>query len=100
MPSSLPLNENDEVRAVTWSCGILARRLRSSSVMPSEKYSWSLACDMSTNGSTAIELSLVAADIDVAVGTAEDAVAPAGTAAGATASLGPLGPPRCGPKRS
>jgi hypothetical protein len=54
---SLPLNENDEVRAVTCNCGILASRLRSSSVMPSEKYSCSLSDDMFTNGSTAIDCS-------------------------------------------
>ena len=54
MPVSLPLNANDEVRAVTCNCGIFASRFSSSSEMPSEKYSWSLPADMSTNGSTAM----------------------------------------------
>ena len=36
---SLPLKENDEVRAVTCNCGIFASRFSSSSEMPSEKYS-------------------------------------------------------------
>src|SRR6476660_3300396 len=54
MPVSLPLNANDEVRAVTSNCGIFASRLSSSSEIPSEKYSWSFPADMSTNGSTAM----------------------------------------------
>ena len=40
---SLPLNENDEVRAVTCNCGIFASRFSSSSEIPSEKYSCSLS---------------------------------------------------------
>ena len=55
MSTSLPLNENDEVRAITRSCGIFASRFSSSSEMPSEKYSWSLSELMFTNGSTATE---------------------------------------------
>ncbi len=51
---SLPLNANDEVRAVTCNCGIFASRFSSSSEIPSEKYSWSFPADMSTNGSTAM----------------------------------------------
>jgi hypothetical protein len=51
------LNENDEVRAITRSCGTCASWLSSSSDRPSEKYSWSLAWLMSTKGSTAMELS-------------------------------------------
>ena len=53
-PISLPLNANDEVRAVTCNCGIFASRLSSSSEIPSEKYSWSFPADMFTNGSTAM----------------------------------------------
>ena len=52
--TSLPLNENDEVRAVTCSCGIFASRFSSSSEMPSEKYSFALSSLMFTNGSTAM----------------------------------------------
>ena len=37
MPISFPLNEKDDVRAVTLSCGIFASRFNSSSEMPSEK---------------------------------------------------------------
>ena len=55
MSTSLPLNENDEVRAMTRSSGTCARRFSSSSEMPSAKYSWSLSGLMFTNGSTAIE---------------------------------------------
>ena len=57
----LPLNENDEVRAATLSCGILASRLSNSSEMPSEKYSLVLSSLMLTNGNTAIEFSEIAA---------------------------------------
>src|SRR6266480_4252641 len=35
----LPLNENDEVRAATLSCGIFDSRFSNSSEMPSEKIS-------------------------------------------------------------
>src|SRR5258705_8962995 len=59
MPVSLPLNENDDVRAVTCNCGIFASRLSSSSEMPSEKYSCSLSLLMFTNGSTAIECAAI-----------------------------------------
>src|ERR1700758_1433636 len=51
----VPLNEKEEVRAATCSSLISARELSSSSVRPSEKYSWSLSPLMFTNGSTAIE---------------------------------------------
>src|SRR6202050_2816002 len=51
----VPLNENAEVRAATCSSLISASELRSSSVSPSEKYSWSLSPLRFTNGSTAIE---------------------------------------------
>src|SRR5437016_5209875 len=54
MPVSLPLNANDEVRAVTCNCGIFASRFSSSSEIPSEKYSFALPSLMSTNGSTAM----------------------------------------------
>ena len=63
MPVSLPLKANDEVRAVTCSCGIFASRFSSSSEMPSEKYPWSLACDMSTNGNTAMLFSEITATV-------------------------------------
>src|ERR1700722_19220739 len=55
MSVSLPLNENAEVRAATWSSLTSVRELSSSSVSPSEKYSCSLSPLMLTNGSTAIE---------------------------------------------
>ena len=58
MPTSLPLKENDEVRAITRSSGTWARRLISSSEMPSAKYSCSLSRLMFTKGSTAIERSV------------------------------------------
>src|SRR2546430_4000575 len=35
----LPLNEKDDVRAATLSCGIFDSKLSNSSEMPSEKYS-------------------------------------------------------------
>ena len=53
MSMSLPLNLNEEVREATRSCGSLVSRLRISSAMPSEKYSFSGSPDMLTNGSTA-----------------------------------------------
>src|SRR5207245_5345714 len=49
-----PLNENDEVRATTRSPSTFARASRISSLMPSQKYSWSFAWLRSTNGSTAM----------------------------------------------
>ena len=52
----LPLNENDEVRAATLSCGIFDSRFSNSSEMPSEKYPCSLSSLMFTNGSTAMLL--------------------------------------------
>ena len=61
MSTSLPLNENDEVRAMTRSSGTCARRLSSSSEMPSAKYSCSLSALMFTKGSTAIERSVAVA---------------------------------------
>src|SRR4029079_13284715 len=60
MPASLPLNANDDVRAMTRIWGTWASRFSNSSDNPSEKYSWSFVWLMSTNGSTAIELSLAA----------------------------------------
>ena len=83
MPVSLPLNANDEVRAVTCSCGIFASRFSSSSEMPSEKNSFDFSSLMFTNGSTAIELSLVADAAGVATGVAD----PVDMAAGAFTSL-------------
>src|SRR6266446_9813315 len=59
----LPLNEKDEVRAATLSCGIFESKFSNSSEMPSEKYAWSFACDMSTNGNTAMLLSLDAVSV-------------------------------------
>ena len=53
--TSLPLNENAEVRAATWSSLISLRELSSSSVRPSEKYYCSLSRLIFTKGSTAIE---------------------------------------------
>src|SRR5215471_18138910 len=53
--SGCSLNENDEVRAATWSPSISAIELSNSSVSPSEKYSCSLSPLKFTNGSTAIE---------------------------------------------
>src|SRR6478609_9534529 len=53
---SLPLYENAELRDVTCRSGTLASRLSSSSDRPSEKYSWSFAWLMSTNGITAMDL--------------------------------------------
>jgi hypothetical protein len=53
--TSFPLNEKDDVRAMTRSWGICASRLSSSSERPSEKYSCSLSELMLTSGSTAID---------------------------------------------
>src|SRR3984885_5533999 len=55
--SFLPLNWNDEVRAITFKSAECARWSISSSDRPSEKYSWSFFSLMSTNGSTAIDFS-------------------------------------------
>ena len=55
--SFLPLNWNDEVRAITFGSGECARWSISSSERPSEKYSWSFFSLMSTNGRTAIDFS-------------------------------------------
>src|SRR5215470_4047957 len=52
---SLPLNEKEDVRAVTCSSLTRTSALRISSVSPSEKYSCFLSPLMFTNGSTAIE---------------------------------------------
>src|SRR6266550_6133358 len=49
-----PLNENDEVREATRSPSTLASALMSSSLIPSQKYSWSLFSLRSRNGSTAM----------------------------------------------
>src|SRR6478736_2649117 len=98
MGTSFPLNENDDVRAATCNCVIFASRFNSSSEMPSEKYSWSLPWLMSTNGSTAIELSLVAGCAGGVAGAASDAAAPVDTDAGTAASLEVVDPLRRGPK--
>src|SRR4029077_15692463 len=55
MSGCAPWNENDEVRAATCSSLIRDREFSSSSVSPSEKYSWLGSPLMFTNGSTAIE---------------------------------------------
>ena len=52
--TSLPLNANEEVRAITFSSGTFASRFSSSSEMPSEVL-LILAADMFTNGSTAMD---------------------------------------------
>src|SRR5713226_4894432 len=54
-PTSLPLNAKAEVRELTRIPSTLARALISSSVIPSEKYSFSRSLLMLTNGSTATE---------------------------------------------
>jgi hypothetical protein len=71
----MPLNENDDVRAMTRSCGSCASRFSTSSASPSEKYSWSLAWLMSTNDSTAIDCSegAAAAGALVSAGNGADA---------------------------
>ena len=53
--TSLPLNENDEVRATTCRSFRRESEFSSSSLMPSEKYSWLGSPLMFTNGSTATE---------------------------------------------
>jgi hypothetical protein len=53
--SCLPLNANDELRAVTRSPGTRASWLRISSASPSEKYSLDGSSLRLANGSTAIE---------------------------------------------
>ena len=70
----MPLNENDEVRAVTCNCGIFESRFSSSSEIPSEKYSFALSSLMLTNGSTAIDFALMI-DFD-SLGTALATSAP------------------------
>jgi|HubBroStandDraft_4_1064222.scaffolds.fasta_scaffold49109_3 hypothetical protein len=55
MSSVLPLKANADVRAVTFSAGICARKLMISSASPSLKYSFSLSPPMLANGSTAID---------------------------------------------
>src|SRR5256886_10068069 len=49
----LPLNEKDEVRATTRNPSTFASASRISSLMPSQKYSWSFAGLRSTKGNTA-----------------------------------------------
>jgi hypothetical protein len=53
--SGCSLKENDEVRAATCRSVICASEFNSSSVSPSEKYSWFLSPLRFTNGSTATE---------------------------------------------
>src|SRR6516225_11506530 len=50
-----PWNEKEDVRAATCNSLMRDSELRSSSVSPSEKYSWSLSPLMLMNGSTAME---------------------------------------------
>src|SRR6266851_4497847 len=52
---SLPLKANAEVRAMTFSPGILASKFRISSASPSLKYSFSLSALMLAKGRTAME---------------------------------------------
>src|SRR6516162_2993400 len=56
MSVSLPLNENEEVRAITFSASICDRATINSSVMPSEKYSCFGSPLRFVNGNTATEL--------------------------------------------
>ena len=58
MSSDLPLNEKEEVRAITLRPGVLPSCSISSSARPSEKYSWSFFSLMSANESTTTDLSL------------------------------------------
>src|SRR5256885_3956685 len=51
-----PLSANTDVREATRSPSTLASALTSSSVIPSEKYSFSLSLLMLTNGTTATEV--------------------------------------------
>src|SRR3954469_22504810 len=60
-----PLKKNADVRAGTCSPGIFARTLRSSSLIPSEKYSPSLPGLKSANASTATDLLLAVETIVV-----------------------------------
>ena len=53
----LPLKAKDEVRPITFSLGVLASRLSSSSLSPSEKYSCSASSDILTKGKTAMDFS-------------------------------------------
>ena len=55
MSTSLFLNENDEVRAMTFSGWMCASRLRISSESPSAKYSCSGSTLMFFSGMTAID---------------------------------------------
>ena len=83
---SLPLYEKLEVRAITRSFGTLASRFSSSSVMPSEKYSFDFSSLMFTNGSTAMELSLASGATDAADGV--EALGTAGVCASRDAAAG------------
>ena len=58
MPTSFPLNENDDVRAMTFSGSICASRFRISSEMPSEKYSCWASPLRFLKGNTAIDCSI------------------------------------------
>ena len=58
--ASLPLKAKAEVRAATRRPSTLLSALISSSVMPSEKYSFSRSALMFTNGSTAIDVGVPA----------------------------------------
>src|SRR5439155_352359 len=61
MSSFLPLNANDEVRALTCKPVIFESAVINSSLTPSLKYSSALSALMFTNGRTAIDF--VAADL-------------------------------------
>ena len=63
------LKENDEVLPITFKPGILASRLRISSVRPSEKYSFSGSPLMFTKGSTAVDSSDLSDGSSVLSGT-------------------------------
>src|SRR3974390_3233069 len=73
MSSDLPLNENEDVRAITCNPGVFARRSSNSSASPSEKYSWSFFSLKSANGKTAMDFSAI---------TAGDAIGAGAVAAG------------------
>src|SRR5512145_1154888 len=80
--SFFPLKANDEVRPATFRLGIFTSALRSSSVRPSEKYSWSLSLLILVKGRTAREL--------VSAMGAEPAVGAGAEAEGSPAAPGPV----------
>jgi hypothetical protein len=82
--TSLPLKEKDEVRDATVSWGRRQRRFRTSSAMPSLKYSFSGSWLRLSSGSTAIDRISEAAR-----GSAGNAGAPAVSPGAAAGSSGP-----------